>query len=73
MLLQKFGNQEINCYFCSMKITITLHCPDCQGTKIKKDGKKAFNKQNYFCKDCSRQFIGDHALTNKCIGMKYWK
>ena len=48
-----------------MKITITLHCPDCQGTTIKKNGKKMSKKQNYFCRDYSRQFIGDHALSYK--------
>jgi IS1 family transposase/transposase-like protein len=48
-----------------MKITITLHCPDCRGTNIKKNGKKTSLKQNYFCKNCGRQFIGDHALTYK--------
>ena len=48
-----------------MKITITLYCPDCQSAKIKKNGKKSSKKQNYFCKDCGRQFIGDHALTYK--------
>jgi transposase-like protein len=48
-----------------MKITITLHCPDCQSTKVKKNGKKISKKQNYLCKDCGRQFIGDHALRYK--------
>ncbi|KAA6321661.1 hypothetical protein EZS27_028712 [termite gut metagenome] len=48
-----------------MKITLTLHCPDCQSTKIKKNGKKAGGKQNYLCKNCFRQFIGDHALPYK--------
>jgi IS1 family transposase/transposase-like protein len=49
-----------------MKIQITVHCPDCQGTKVKKNGNKSKSgKQNYFCKDCSRQFIGDHALSYK--------
>jgi transposase-like protein len=48
-----------------MNITITLHCSDCQSTKIKKNGKKASGKQNYLCKNCFRQFIGDHALTYK--------
>ncbi|KAA6324504.1 hypothetical protein EZS27_026173 [termite gut metagenome] len=46
-----------------MNITLTLHCPDCQSTKIKKNGKKSYGKQNYLCKSSSRQFIGDHALT----------
>jgi transposase-like protein len=43
-----------------MQITITLHCPDCQSTKIKKNGKKASGKQNYLFKNYFRQFIGDH-------------
>ncbi|KAF7277628.1 hypothetical protein GWI33_002957, partial [Rhynchophorus ferrugineus] len=30
---------------------------------IKKNGKKVDGKQNYQCKNCKRQFIGDHALT----------
>ena len=48
-----------------MKIKITLRCPNCSGTKIKRNGKKYNKKQNYFCKCCGRQFIGDHALTYK--------
>ncbi len=30
---------------------------------IKKNGIKVDGKQNYQCKDCKRQFIGDHALS----------
>ncbi|MDR0393544.1 MAG: IS1 family transposase [Tannerella sp.] len=48
-----------------MKIKIELNCPHCQGTKIKKNGKKSYGKQNYLCKKCGRQFIGDHALDYK--------
>ena len=48
-----------------MKIEITLYCPDCQGANIKKNGKKTSKKQNYFCKDCGGQFIGNHALSYK--------
>jgi len=48
-----------------MKITITLHCPNCQSTNVKKNGKKTSSKQNYYCNNCRRQFIGDHALTCK--------
>jgi len=48
-----------------MKIQIILHCPDCQSTDIKKNGKKPSKKQNYLCKTCGRQFIGDHALKYK--------
>ncbi|WP_405229555.1 IS1/IS1595 family N-terminal zinc-binding domain-containing protein [Capnocytophaga stomatis] len=45
-----------------MQITITLHCPNCQSTKIVKNGKKSYGKQNYLCKDCYRQFIGEYNL-----------
>ena len=48
-----------------MEIKIKLYCPDCQSAKIKKNGEKITKKQNYLCKDCGRQFIGDHALTYK--------
>ena len=48
-----------------MEITIILYCPSCQSTKIKKNDKKSYGKQNYLCKNCSRQFIGDHALSSK--------
>jgi transposase-like protein len=56
-----------------MQIQITLYCPDCQSANIlvlsiaevKKIGKKSSKKQNYFCKNCGRQFIGDHALSYK--------
>jgi IS1 family transposase len=48
-----------------MKIKIELYCPHCQGTKVKKNGRKHSGKQNYLCKNCGRQFIGDHALDYK--------
>ena len=46
-----------------MKTEITLYCPCCQGTNIRKNGTKSYGKQNYLCKDCHRQFVGDHNLT----------
>ena len=48
-----------------MRIQITLYCPDCQSVKVKKNGIKSYGKQNYLCKSCSRQFVGDHALSYK--------
>jgi IS1 family transposase/transposase-like protein len=48
-----------------MKIQITLYCPNCQSANVKRNGWKTSKKQNYFCKDCGRQFIGDHALSYK--------
>ena len=41
-----------------MQITLEIKCPTCLSDSIKVDGK-----QNYQCKDCKRQFIGDHALS----------
>ena len=47
-------------------ITFILRCTRCHSTNIKKKGKKPYsNKQNYQCKDCKRQFVGDHNLTYK--------
>jgi len=48
-----------------MEITITLYCPNCQSANIKKNGIKTSKKQNYCCKYCGRQFIGNHALSYK--------
>ena len=48
-----------------MIIKIILYCPDCQSAKIKKNGNKSYKKQNFLCKNCGRQFIGDHALCYK--------
>lgn len=36
-------------------------CPRCHSTKIKKNGKTYYGKQNHRCKDCDRQFV----LNNK--------
>ncbi|MEK6482612.1 IS1 family transposase [Catalinimonas sp. 4WD22] len=47
-----------------MKIQITLYCPGCQSSNVVKNGHKSYlRKQNYLCKDCQRQFIGDHNLS----------
>ena len=50
-------------YFVSVEIQSTLCCPRCHGQSIKKNGTKHDGKQNYLCKDCYRQFVGDHNLT----------
>ena len=50
-----------------MKTQIQIDCPDCHSPSFSIHGKKSYGKQNYQCKDCKRQFIGDHALTyNGC-------
>jgi len=46
-----------------MKTQIDISCPDCHSPSFSIYGKKSYGKQNYQCKDCKRQFIGDHALT----------
>ena len=42
-----------------MQITLEIKCPTCLSDSIKKNGIKVDGKQNYQCKDCKRQFIGD--------------
>jgi IS1 family transposase/transposase-like protein len=46
-----------------MQITIELSCPHCHSPNIVRNGKKSNGKQNYLCKNCSRQFISDHEKT----------
>ena len=46
-----------------MQITLQIKCPTCLSDSIKKNGVKLNAKQNYQCKICKRQFIGDHALS----------
>ena len=46
-----------------MQITLEIKCPTCRSDSIKKNGFKLNGKQNYQCKNCKRQFIGDHALS----------
>jgi IS1 family transposase/transposase-like protein len=48
-----------------MKVEITVYCPACRSANVKRNGKKKSQKQNFYCKDCGRQFIGDHALNYK--------
>jgi RNA polymerase sigma-70 factor (ECF subfamily) len=38
-----------------------LECCYCQSLHVRKNGKKR-GKQNYFCKDCDRQFINSHSV-----------
>ena len=45
--------------------SILICCPKCQSLSVKKNGLKPNGKKNYFCKQCGRQFIGDHAISYK--------
>jgi transposase-like protein len=53
------------CIFVHEKIKITRYCPDYRRTKIKKNGKKSYGKQNYLCKKCGWQLIGGRDLRCK--------
>lgn len=39
------------------------HCPNCNSTKIVKNGLNATGKQNHLCKICGRQFVLDPLLS----------
>jgi transposase-like protein len=36
-----------------------LRCPQCGLSHIKRNGYTHYGKQNYWCKDCDRQFVED--------------
>lgn len=38
------------------KILVQVACPHCEGTKVKKNGKKANGNQNFYCHPCRKQF-----------------
>jgi insertion element IS1 protein InsB len=38
------------------EITTKVHCPHCDGSKIKKNGVKKTGKQNFYCHNCKKQF-----------------
>jgi len=43
------------------EVLIQVCCPHCEGTNIKKNGRKANGKQTYRCGDCSKQFQDHYA------------
>ena len=54
-----------------------MECPHCRSTKIRKNGHTHYDKQNYLCTNCLRQFVelgqewfvndSDKALINKLL------
>ena len=38
------------------QILVQVECPHCEGTKVKKNGKKANGTQNFLCRPCGKQF-----------------
>ncbi|MEA5256202.1 IS1-like element transposase [Arcicella aquatica] len=35
---------------------VKVHCPHCQTPKVKKNGVNGNGQQNFYCKDCRKQF-----------------
>jgi IS1 family transposase len=38
------------------EITIKVSCPHCDSSKVKKNGVKKTGKQNFYCRNCKKQF-----------------
>lgn len=43
------------------EIPIQVCCPHCEGTNVKKNGRKANGKQNFLCRACHKQFQAEYA------------
>ena len=37
-------------------VLVKVYCPHCATPNVKKNGVKANGRQNFYCKDCRRQF-----------------
>jgi transposase-like protein len=61
---KKLTIKRISCIFVN-EHTNNTSLPRLPEHEDKKNGKKTSHKQNYLCKNCGRQFIGDHALSGK--------
>jgi IS1 family transposase/transposase-like protein len=48
------------------KLTITVKCPHCSSTKVKKNGKKPSGKQNFYCNNCKKQFQYEYSYAGAC-------
>ena len=46
-----------------------MKCPNCQSTKIRKNGHRR-GKQNYHCKECDRQFISTYTQVGYSSSVK---
>ncbi len=42
------------------EISIQVCCPHCEGTNVKKNGRKANGKQNFLCQACRKQFQAEY-------------
>lgn len=38
------------------EISIQVRCPHCEGSKVKRNGKKPNGSQNFYCQECRKQF-----------------
>ena len=52
------------------KPTISVNCPHCLSTKVKKNGKKPTGKQNFYCHSCQKQFLYSYKYNGACPNNK---
>ncbi len=52
------------------QIIIKLNCPHCFSAKVVKNGKKANGSQNYLCKKCKKQFLGEYLYWGADVKVK---
>ena len=60
---QELKRQRADALFCVGENTINTLFPPLPRAEYKENGIKHNGKQNYLCRDCYRQFVGDHNLT----------
>ena len=65
MLYNKIITNREKGLFLLCKNNNTLHCSNCHSTKIKKNGQKSYDKQNYQRKYRDCQFVENRALAYK--------
>lgn len=52
------------------KLTISVKCPHCLSTKVKKNGKKPKGEQNFYCHSCKKQFLYEYKYRGACPSNK---
>ena len=52
------------------RLIISVKCPHCLSTKIKKNGKEPTGKQNFYCHHCSKQFMYEYQYRGTCPNNK---
>ena len=52
------------------RLIISVKCPHCLSTKIKKNGKEPTGKQNFYRYHCSKQFMYEYQYRDTCPNNK---